>query len=544
MEPQRSFIHKAVGFTLLLIPFLSVSMTARKFYDDDPLKQEPPPLRADKVEQRRISDAYDLFSNTLSKRGERATVKKPIPARAINTLGEVPDNSWFTNRHYKQQLSIEELMRGPGDQNAPDTSGPLTVVSAKTEGVTPGFLMEDARGRRYNVKFDPLKNPEMATSADVIVSKFFYALGYNVPENYIFTFSRGQLRIAPTAKLKTKVGKRRPMTERDLTEILLKAPKLPDGRYRSVASFYLKGKNVGEFRYYGTRSDDPNDIVPHEHRRDLRGLRVFCAWLGHDDSRAINTLDMLVEGNGVQFVKHHLIDFGATLGSDSYRPNSPASGNVYWFAWSSAAAEFFSLGLDVPRWMRAHYPKLPAVGRFEAEVFDPEKWVPFYPSPAFDNCFPDDAFWAAKQVMAFSDEEIRALVKTGQYTDRRAEDWIVQCLIKRRDKIGKAYFAKVLPLDRFEVRDGRLTFDDLAVKHKFSGPRDYAVQWSQFDNNTEQKTPLAGETGLSVPRAVQDAAEGEYFAANLNAGDKQKTVTVYLRKMAGQLQVVGVDRTW
>ncbi|MBZ5545145.1 MAG: hypothetical protein LAO07_15940 [Acidobacteriia bacterium] len=544
MKPQQSPIPRAVGFTLLLVPFLALSMTARKFYEDDPLKQEPPPLRADKVAERRISDAYDLFSNTLSKRGERTTKQKAVPARAVNTLGEVADNAWFTNRHYKKRLSIEELVRGPGDQNAPDAGGPLTVVSAKTEGVTPGFVMEDARGRRYNVKFDPLQNPEMATSADVIVSKFFYALGYNVPENYIFTFSRRQLHIAPTANVKTKVGKLRPMTERDLTELFLKAPKLRDGRYRCVASLYLTGKNVGEFRYYGTRSDDPNDFVPHEHRRDLRGLRVFCAWLGHDDSRAINTLDMLVEENGVQFVKHHLIDFGATLGSDSYRPNSPASGNAYWFSWSSAAAQLFSLGLDVPRWMRAHYPKIPAVGRFEADIFDPEKWVPFYPSPAFDNCLPDDAFWAAKQVMAFSDEEIRALVKTGQYTDRRAEDWIVQCLIKRRDKIGKAYFAKVLPLDRFEVRDGRLAFDDLAVEHKLSGPRDYAVQWSRFNNDTEQKTPLAGETGFPLPRSVQEAAEGEYFAADLSAADKQKTVTVYMRKKGGQIQVVGIDRTW
>jgi hypothetical protein len=239
MGTQESSIRRAVGFTLLLIPFLSLSMTARKFYRNDPLEQEPPPLNADKVAFRRISDAYDLFSNTLSKRGERAPKKKVLPGRAVNTLGEVPDNTWYTNRHYKKPLSIEELVRGPGDGNPPDTSGPLMVVSAKTEGVTPGFVMEDARGRRYNVKFDPLTNPEMATSADVIVSKFFYALGHNVPENYIFTFARSQLRIAPAANVKTKVGKRRPMTERDITELFLKAPKLPDGRYRTVASLYL-----------------------------------------------------------------------------------------------------------------------------------------------------------------------------------------------------------------------------------------------------------------------------------------------------------------
>ena len=74
-----------------------------------------------------------------------------------------------------------------------------------------------------------------------------------------------------------------------------------------------------------------------------------------------------------------------------------------------------------------------------------------------------DAFWAAKQVAAFTDDEIRALVKTGEYTDPRAADWIAECLIKRRDKIADAWFAKILPLDKFRVDDGQLGFDDLAA---------------------------------------------------------------------------------
>ena len=46
--------------------------------------------------------------------------------------------------------------------------------------------------------------------------------------------------------------------------------------------------------------------------------------------------------------------------------------------------------------------------------------------------------------MAFSDEAISAIVKEAKFTDQRAEDLLTDYLIKRRDKIGEAYFAKVL----------------------------------------------------------------------------------------------------
>src|SRR5437016_10486790 len=77
---------------------------------------------------------------------------------------------------------------------------------------------------------------------------------------------------------------------------------------------------------------------------------------------------------------------------------------------------------------------------------------------------PDDAFWAAKQVMSFTDAEIRAMVATGQYSDPAAAEWVARCLIARRDKIGKAYFEKVLALDGFVVAQGQLRFDDLSTR--------------------------------------------------------------------------------
>ena len=74
------------------------------------------------------------------------------------------------------------------------------------------------------------------------------------------------------------------------------------------------GKILGGFHYAGTRPDDPNDLVPHEHRRELRALRVFGAWTNLTDLKAANTLDTLVTENGRTVVKHYLQDVGSTFG--------------------------------------------------------------------------------------------------------------------------------------------------------------------------------------------------------------------------------------
>jgi len=300
----------------------ATTLQGEKFYPDDPLWMVPKPRNVEKVSKRKLNDYYDFFLNTFGHPGNRHPPGEPVRALSANTLGEVPDSEWYTNRHAKKRMSLEELARGPNTGAGPSESGDWTIISAKNQGITPGFLIKDATGARFFIKFDPLENPEMATAADVIGAKFFYALGYSVPQNYIVHFPRSRLRLAPNTAYRDSFGKRREMHERDVDEILRRVPRDEDGRYRAVASLFLEGEVVGEFRYHGTRSDDPNDPIPHEHRRELRGLFVFAAWLGHDDSRAINTLDTLIEADGRRFVQHHLIDFGSILGSASTSSNS------------------------------------------------------------------------------------------------------------------------------------------------------------------------------------------------------------------------------
>jgi hypothetical protein len=206
------------------------------------------------------------------------------------------------------------------------------------------------------------------------------------------------------------------------------------------------------------------------------------------------------------------------------------------YAWDPrpAAAQFFSLGLYAPAWVRADYPNLPEIGHFDYRSFDPLKWRSNYPNTAFELRDSGDIYWAAKKVMAFSDEAIRAIVETGQYSDPRAVEWATRCLIERRNRIGRAAFNAVLPLDNFTVADGRLAFEDLAVKYGFDAPRGYSVSWSEFDNRTGAKRPIPGAT-MDVPRSA-----AEYLLADIHSSDPRKTVSVYIRGGA----VVGIDRGW
>lgn len=526
---------------LLLLPLLAFGA---KFYHDDPLLQLPAPLNVPNAEQRDLSDIYDLFLYTFGHPSEEQGDKPAelIPAQAVNTLDEVPDSEWFTNRIGTPGFTRLDMLRGPGNERPP-VEGKWLIISAKTEGVTPGFLISDDTGERYLLKFDPLTNPEMNSAADMLGPKFFYALGYNTPENYLVTLKPEQLEISENATFVGIDGRKRQMNRGDIRTILSRIPRRADGSIRCLASRFLPGQPMGPFRYHGTRSDDPNDIVMHEHRRDLRGLYVFASWLGHDDSRSINTLDMLVEQDGKKFFKHHLIDFGSILGSASNMANSPRSGNQYLFDWGSAFKQIVSLGMYVPRWYRWDYQDHPSIGLFEWEIYRPDEWTPEYRNPAFVNRLPDDTYWAAKKVMAFSDEDIRALVGLAQYSDPAATEWMITCLIKRRDKIGEVYFRRVLPLDNFSVNGNTLAYEHLGAKYGLFAAPEVHFEWSSFDNAAEAHTPIPGAATAELPAELRSGADG-YYAAKLTADDPAKTVTVYLRKAAATFQVVGIDRTW
>jgi hypothetical protein len=535
-----------VALSIVLLVLAAAPVSAQKFYPDDPISADRDDLPIEKPGTIELSPTYDLLLNTFA----RPEVPSVIPrASNVNTLGEVPDSSWFQNRIGIREMSLEELARGP---NREPPLPPFTITTAKSSGITPGFTVRDAAGRIFFVKFDPKENTNLTTGAEVIGKSFFHAIGYNVAEAFLVYLRDGDLTIEPGAMLRLEGGKRVPMDTEFLENVLENAGHHPDGSARAVFSRAVEGEVVGPFQFRGTRGDDPNDIVPHEDRRELRGYRVFCAWLNHDDSRAINTLDAFVStGGGRGHLRHYLLDFGSTLGSGSdnlrrIAPQDPRSGNEFVVDFEPTWKAAYSFGILDRNWrhIRFAYPRYAEVGRIESDFFEPSNWKPEYPNPAFDRMLTDDGFWAAKIVARFSDEAIRAIVATGDYLSDEAEIFLAEVIARRRDKVVAHYFLALDPLDGFEAFDA-LTFRHLGLERDLGTVDGYRYEWFTFDNLTGETTPL-GNPGVASevrePRIPIPETSAPYLLVRIRSiSDRPawgKAVDVYLRGR----KVVGIER--
>jgi hypothetical protein len=517
-------------------------------------------------------DAYNkIVTHTLDQtfdvcRQMRHILNKPKQAMNVDAFEEVIESSWFTNRNARKHMSLEAIARGPNTGSGPDTSSPWKIIQAKVEGITPGFQIEDSLGNRYLIKFDPIGYSELVTGAEVVCTKIFYAAGYNVPENYITYFDPSLLRIGDNVEFVDEYGRMRMMVPQDIEAILKKIEHLPDDRYRALASKYLEGKILGGFRYKGTRKDDPNDIVPHEFRRELRGLYVLCAWLKHFDTKGGNNLDVYVDENGKRFVKHYLIDFGATLGSATTGPQSRHKGHEYDFDLPAVVLNLMSFGVHVRDWEKLGDVQYPSIGRFDSHDFNPRWSRPNYPNPAFDNCTNLDGYWGAKLVMSFTDEQLEKIVEQGQYSNPDASAYLVKILKERRDITGRFWYSRVNPLDKFKVIETspgnqELIFSDLGVEGNLWTEDQSRYQYDFSLNNIELKRSfnIDNKKSISLKKLEKMVDQNQKLNRPVSAEDQwvislkvkrdheekwSKWTKVYLSRdpVSGEFTLLGIRR--
>ena len=96
----------ALTVALTVASLVTAGSAGRRFYDDDPIAREPESQDASGAEPFDIGLLFDL-SYDLFVTGKRQPSN--TRARNVNTIDEVPDSSWFTNRN----VTAAEIARGP-----------------------------------------------------------------------------------------------------------------------------------------------------------------------------------------------------------------------------------------------------------------------------------------------------------------------------------------------------------------------------------------------------------------------------------------------
>jgi len=547
--PTRLAARVALCCLLIASPLLLTGAEPH-FFADDPLQREPDTQDASKAKEWEIVLVYDLATNLFSRPGDPAA---DVRAKNINTVDEVPDSNWFTNRVLSRPVTPDDLARGPNTGSGP-APGRWTVVSRKLAGAAPGFTMRDSRNDLWFISFDANDHPEAATGAIMVANKIFWALGYWQVENYLTKMTLDQLAIAETATYTPPSGRKRKLEMRDLEDVLRRAHRSADGSYRAIAAKGLPGRPIGGFRYFGTRPDDPNDVIPHEHRRELRALKVFGAWTNLVDMKAGNTLDTVVEDNGRSVVRHYLQDVGSTFGTGANGPREYDEGWETLFDGGLTRKRLLRMGFYFEPWQTTDYVDNPAIGRFEGEDFDPQGWRPRVPTAAFLRARADDNFWAARRVAAFTDDMIRSAVRAGGYSDPAAAKLLADVLIQRRAKIAAAYLPTINPLVDFALSNsGRLTFRNAAVDAgaATAPAAGYSATWGEFDNATGQTRPLGPATTAAtgdipapppLPSSIGSFLQVRVAALAPAREEWTRPVDVYFTRTAEGWRLVGVQR--
>ena len=463
------------GRSLAIVVVAACAPSARPFPLRDPLAIDPDRMPVAQMPAVYWSPlVWDGVDNTLFRPVARAlSVDVGAEAANANSLDEVADSSWFENR---AALSPDDAARGActADDLLPDdvADGTWIIDHGKDNGATPGFRVVVPGKGTYLLKADNPRQPERNSAASVIATAIYHAAGFNTPCEQVVLVRREQFTLRPHLTATDNSGVARPFDEAALHRVLtLYAPRA-DGRVRMEASKWLPGVALGPFRYVGTRADDPNDVVAHENRRELRGSRLLAAWLNHFDAREQNSFDAWIAVDPARprstpgFVRHYILDTNDALGGEA-DPDAFTSrlGNSYYVDFADFWHDFLTLGVDERPWERVRkVPGREKFGYFTAADFDPGAWKSGYPNPAFARMTARDAAWMARIIARISPAHVRAIVAAARFADPTDADYIAGVLVARRRAILERYLVQRSPIADVRVEaSGAICATDLAL---------------------------------------------------------------------------------
>lgn len=170
-----------------------------------------------------------------------------------------------------------------------------------------------------------------------------------------------------------------------------------------------------------------------------------------------------------------------------------------------------------------------------------------------------DAFWGTRLVLSFTDEQIRAVAATGEFSDPDAARFLADVLIRRRDKIARHWLSDVNPLDRFHVRGDaaggwHLESEDLELAQDLVRAEDRRYEYSvraegpSTGLRTGAGRPLIARQQSHAPSVSLDVVTRDDSVYRVpvwtqHRGRQQgERIDVYLRRRNGAVEIIGIDR--
>jgi hypothetical protein len=349
------------------------------------------------------------------------------------------------------------------------------------------------------------------------------------------------------------------LDEAALDAILKKTSKRGD-LLRVTASAWLPGHLIGPFRYNGTRADDPNDVIPHDDRRELRGARLLAAWLDHFDSREQNSMDVWLaavpgapDDSSPGLVRHYFLDTSDCLGSEwEWEPISRRLGLSYLLDWGDVGQDFITLGIPTRPWETVQRsPAHIKLGFYNVKDFVPEEWKNEYPNAAFSRMTERDGAWMSRILARFTPEMVHRLAAVGNFSDPNDTEYLAAVMEGRLERILERYLLRLSPMADLHVDDGdSLCGVDLAEMRHLREPEAF---WYVVTTKNGVVLPVDRKPGgtlcMRLPHVARDGGAPEdslerYTTVTIADGVAKGVLVAYLYDLGPTrgYRLAGVER--
>jgi len=534
--PRTFFI---ITLSTILVGIMGCASKRLRFKDAEPVRYFND-IHSIPMPESVQTERFDYYATVLPSRPELKAQIIPTGQYAldVNSIDEVPASSWYIPRLGYETFSPEDLLFGPTELGPPRL--PITVIRVRHPGHNPRFLVYDRRNIYYLIKMDPPGYPNIATNSSFIVNRLFWGFGYHVPEDHLFSFSNEDIKIDPESRIRSS----------ELDSILTRVALPVQGSYKAVASRIIEGQPLGPISEKGIRKDDPNDLFPHQKRRVLRGLRVFCALTNMCDISTDNTLDMYVGEEGKGFVKHYLVDFDDAFGTHAAREKRLWAGYNQLFSLNDILKNLFTIGFRIEGWEKVKPSPWRSVGSFESTFFKAKDWKETHPFESIRNSQPADNYWAAKIVGALTREHFEILVEKSGYPEPGAKDYMIQTLMERRHKILKYFLGPVTPIELDHYDEGKLILKNMSKIFLKNESKDSLYVAHFYDGyDREISKPMQFVSHLAILNVAIDNTmiqkSNGYCRVDISIERDEETVAVpaqfhFRKKPNSRMRLVGV----